>query len=124
MKMAKTFAVRAGALLIGCIILAGCGQGASGSRSSGFNSAAPELKTAWDTAVAADKTNDYVPAVLGYKGILLQRDQLSPSQVKAVEEASSRLFQRLVEASAKGDPAARQALSQLQPAPPGRAPAP
>jgi hypothetical protein len=123
MKMAKTFAVRAGALLIGCIVLAGCGQGASGDRSSGFNGAAPELKTAWDTAVAADKTNDYVPAVLGYKGILLQRDQLSPSQVKAVEEASSKLFQRLVEASAKGDPAARQALSQLQPAPPGRPPA-
>ena len=124
MKMAKTFAVRAGALLIGCIILAGCGQGATGSTSSGFNGAAPELKTAWDTAVAAHKTNDYVPAVLGYKGILLQRDQLSPSQVKAVEEASSKLFQRLVAASAKGDPAARQALSQLQPAPPGRAPAP
>ena len=124
MKMSKTFAVRAGALLIGCIILAGCGQGATGSTSSGFNGAAPELKTAWDTTVAADKTNDYVPAVLGYKGILLQRDQLSPSQVKAVEEASSKLFQRLVAASAKGDPAARQALSQLQPAPPGRAPAP
>jgi hypothetical protein len=123
MKMARTFAVRAGALLIGCIVLAGCGQGASGSRSSGFNGAAPELKTAWDTAVAADKTNDYVPAVLGYKGILLQRDQLSPSQVNMVEGASSKLFQRLVAASAKGDPAARQALSQLQPAPPGRTPA-
>jgi hypothetical protein len=64
-----------------------------------------------------------VPAVLGYKGILLQRDQLSPSQVNMVEGASSKLFQRLVAASAKGDPAARQALSQLQPAPPGRTPA-
>jgi hypothetical protein len=123
MKMAKTLAWRAGALLIGYFVLAGCGQGTSGSRSGGFNGAQPELKAAWDTAVAADKTNDYVPAVLGYKGILLQRDQLSPSQVKAVEEASGRLFQRLVEASAKGDPAARQALSRLQPAPPGRTPA-
>ena len=115
----KTVAVWTGGILIGCLVVAGCGQGASGSRSSSFSDAPPELKAAWDMAVAADKTNDYVPAVLGYKRILLQRDQLSPSQVKAVEEASGKLFQRLVEASTKGDPAARQALSQLQPAPPG-----
>jgi len=80
-------------------VLAGCGKGGPGSGTSGFSSAAPEIKEAWDKAVVADKTNDYVPAVLGYKQILLQRDQLSPSQVKAVEEASSKLFQRLVEAS-------------------------
>jgi hypothetical protein len=96
-------------------VLAGCGKGGSGSGTSGFSSAAPEIKEAWEKAVVADKTNDYVPAVLGYKQILLQRDQLPPSQVKAVEEASSKLYQRLVEASTKGDPAARQALSQLQP---------
>jgi hypothetical protein len=123
MTMARTFAVCVGAIVVGCFVLAGCGRGASGSGSSGFNAAPPELKAAWDAAVAADKTNDYVPAVLGYKEILLQRDQLSPSQLKAVEEASSKLFQRLVEASTKGDPAAKQALSQLQPAPPGRTPA-
>jgi hypothetical protein len=118
MKMAKTLAVRAGALLIGCLLLAGCSKGASGGGSGGFNSAPPELKAAWETAVAANKTNDYVTAALGYKGILLQREQLSPSQVKMVEEASGKLFQRLVEGTAKGDPAAKQALSQLQPAPP------
>ena len=117
MMTVKTFAVCATALLIGCVVLASCGQGASGS--SGFNGAPPELKAAWDRAVAADKTNDYVPAVLGYKQILLQRDQLSPSQVKVVEAASGKLFQRLVDASTRGDPAAKQALSQLQPAPPG-----
>ena len=121
--MLKTFAVRLGAALLGCLILAGCGRGGSGSGPGGFDAAPPELKAAWNTAVAADKTNDYVAAVLGYKGILSQRDQLSPSQVKAVEEASSELFQRLVTASVKGDPAAKQALSRLQPAPPGRAPA-
>jgi hypothetical protein len=112
---AKPFVVCMGVFLVGCVLLAGCGKGGSGSGTSGFGSAAPEIKEVWDKAVVADKTNDYVPAVLGYKQILLQRDQLSPSQVKAVEEASSKLFQRLVEASTKGDPAARQALSQLQP---------
>jgi hypothetical protein len=117
---AKTFAACMGAFLIGCVVLAGCGKGASGSGSSGFNGAPSEIKAAWDTAMAADKANDYIPAVLGYKQILLQRDQLPPSQVKTVEEASGKLFQRLVDASTKGDPAARQALSQLQPGPPGR----
>jgi len=123
MKMVKTFAAYAGALFIGGLLLTGCGKGSSGGDSGGFSAARPELKTAWETAVAADKTNDYVPAVLGYKEILLQRDQLSPSQVLEVEEASSKLFQRLVTASSKGDPAAKQALSKLQPAPPGRGPA-
>lgn len=121
--MTKTLAVGAVALLIGSFVLAGCGKGASGSGSAGFNAAPPEIKVAWETAVAADRTNDYVTAALGYKEILLQRDRLSPSQVKTAEEASGKLFQRLVEGTAKGDPAARRALSQLQPAPPGRAPA-
>jgi hypothetical protein len=112
---ARAFGVRMGVFLIGCVVLGGCGKGDSGSGTSGFSNAAPEIKEAWEKAVVADKANDYVPAVLGYKQILLQRDQLPPSQVKAVEEASSKLFQRLVEASTKGDPAARQALSQLQP---------
>ena len=115
----RTFAVCMSAFLIGCVVLVDCGQGASGSGLSGFHSGPPELKAAWDKAVAADKANDYVPAVLGHKQILLQRDQLSPSRVMAVEEASGKLFQRLVDASTKGAPAVRQALSQLQPAPPG-----
>jgi hypothetical protein len=121
---AKTFVACTGVFLIGCVVLAGCGKGGSGSGTSGFSGAAPEVKEAWDKAVAADKANDYVPAVLGYKQILLQRDQLSASQVKAVEEASSKLFQRLVEASSKGDPAAKQALVQLQPTRRGPGPPP
>lgn len=115
----KPFIARTGALLIGCVVLAGCGKADSGVGASGFSSAAPAIKEAWEKAAAADKVNDYVPAVRGYKQILIQRDQLSLSQVKTVEEASSKLFQRLVEAANKGDPEARQALSQLQPTRPG-----
>jgi hypothetical protein len=112
-----------GLLLAASMAFAGCGKGGSGTSGSGFDKAAPEIKAAWDKAVAADKANDYAPAILGYKQILLQRDQLSERQVKVVEEASGKLFQRLIEASSTGDPAARQALSQLQPGRPGpRAP--
>jgi len=96
------------------LVLAGCGKGGSGAGGSSFNNAAPEIKATWDKAVAADQTNDYVPAVLGYKQVLHQRDQLSPGQLKAVEEASIKLSQRLVEASSKGDPAAQQALATMR----------
>jgi hypothetical protein len=80
-----------------------CGSGGAGS--TGFGScntgkgAAPEIRATWDKAVAADRTNDFVPAVLGYKQVLRQRDQLSPGQLKAVEEASVKLFERLTEGS-------------------------
>ncbi len=103
------------------IALTGCGKGGSGTAGGGFNNASPEIHAAWDKAVAADKANDYVPAILGYKQILQQRDQLSEAQVKTVEEASGKLMQRIVEASTKGNAAARQAISQLQPGRPGPA---
>jgi hypothetical protein len=61
---ARTFAVCTGVFLLGCVVLAGCGKGGSGSGTSGFSSAAPEIKEAWEKAVVADKANDYVPAVL------------------------------------------------------------
>ena len=93
------------------LALAGCGQNAGGS---GFNSAAPEIKATWDKAVAADRANDYLPAVAGYRQVLRQRDQLSPGQIKAAEEASIKLFQRLADASSKGDPAAKQALTTMR----------
>lgn len=41
------------------------------------------------------------------------RTPLQPAHVKFVEDASGKLFQRLVNASIKGDPAARQALDML-----------
>lgn len=103
-----------GVVLAVGMALAGCGQAGSRAGGRGFDSAAPEIKATWDKAVAADQTNDYVAAVLGYKQVLLQRDQLSPSQLQAVEAASTTLFQRLAQASSKGDPAAQQALATLR----------
>jgi hypothetical protein len=111
---ARTQAGWMGVILAVGMALGGCGQAGSGAGGSSFNTAAPEIKATWDKAVAADRTNDYVPAVLGYKQVLLQRDQLSPAQVKAVEDASVKLFQRLAEASSKGDPAAQQALATMR----------
>jgi hypothetical protein len=91
----------------------GCGKAGSKSGGRSFESAAPEIKATWDNAVAADRTNGYVPAVMGYKQVLLQRDQLTPDQVKAVEDASTKLFKRLADAAHKADPAALQALATM-----------
>ena len=104
-----------GLLLAAAIAVAGCGRGGSSTGSKSLDRAAPEIKAAWDKAVAADRANDYAPAVTGYKQILLQRDQLSPAQLKVVESAYGKLMQRLMEAAGKGDLAARQALTVLTP---------
>jgi hypothetical protein len=100
-------------LLIAGVALAGCGKGKSGSGAGGFDSSSPGIKAAWTKAVADDKANNYGPAFMGYKQILLQRDQLSPDQLKAAEEASAKLFQRMVDAADKGDQAAKDALAAL-----------
>jgi hypothetical protein len=100
-------------LLIAGVALGGCGKGKSGSGAGDFGSASPGIKAAWTKAVADDKANNYGPAFMGYKQILLQRDQLSPDQLKAAEEANAKLFQRMVDAADKGDQAAKDALAAL-----------
>jgi hypothetical protein len=109
----KYHSVWLGLLLIAGIALGGCGKDKSGSGAGGFGSASPGIKAAWTKAVADDKANNYGPAFMGYKQILLQRDQLSPDQLKAAEEANAKLFQRMVDAADKGDQAAKDALAAL-----------
>jgi hypothetical protein len=111
--MNKSHAVWLSLLLIAGVALAGCGKGKSGSGAGGFDSASAGIKAAWAKAVEDDKANNYGPAVMGYRQILLQRDQLSPDQAKAAEEAYGKVYQRLVDAADKGDPAAKQALAAL-----------
>jgi hypothetical protein len=107
-------AVWASLCLAAVMALAGCGKG-SGTGSGSFAKAPPEIKAAWEKAVAADKANDYVTAVVGYRQILQQRDQLPEAAVSAATEASGKIYQRMVEASGKGDATARQALMTLMP---------
>ena len=109
----KNRAVWLSLLLIAGVALAGCGKGKSGSGAGGFDSAPPGIKAAWVKAVADDKANKYGMAFMGYRQVLLQRDQLSPDQAKAAEEASANLSQRIVDAADKGDEAAKQALAAL-----------
>jgi hypothetical protein len=109
----KYHAVWLNLLLITGVALAGCGKGKSGNGAGDFGSASTGIKAAWVKAVADDKANNYGMAFIGYKQVLLQRDQLSPEQAKAAEEASAKLFQRMVDAADKGDEAAKLALAAL-----------
>lgn len=111
MKLRTTSLAIAG-LLLSTILVVSCRNGESVAANV-FDSAPPDMKQAWDKAVAADQANDYVTAALGYRLLLQRTDQLQPDQLQAVEAASGKLFQRLVDASTTGDPAARRALNAL-----------
>ena len=120
--MNRIHAVWLSLILIAGVALAGCGKSKSGSGEGGFGSAPPGIKAAWDKAVADDKANNYGMAFMGYRQVILQRDQLSPDQAKAAEAASAILYQRIVDAADKGDQAAKQALAALSAGTRGQAP--
>ena len=103
-----------GCLLLGAVLLPGCGKGDAQGSKAVFDGAPPEIRAAWNQAFTADKTNDYVPAVLGYRALLRDPSQLQPAQLAAIEEASGKLNQRLTTAALKGESGARQALAVLR----------
>ena len=103
-----------GLLLAIGLAATGCGKSDSQAGAKSFDKAAPEIKAVWDSAVAADKANDYVAAVTAYNRLSHNREQLSEGQSKALEAASRAFFQRLMEASRNGNPAAQQAFAALR----------
>ena len=98
------------ALFVAC---AGCGKTGAGAQAQAFDQAPAAIKADWDTAVAADKTNDYYTASTSYAKVLAQEGQLTPKQVEVLESASRELSQRMVAAANNGDDAAKLALAKL-----------
>jgi hypothetical protein len=100
------------ACLAGAVLLvAGCGQKTATitpAQSSAFDSAPPEVKQAWDKALAADKANDYVTAEASLAG--LQKMILSDAQTQALNAEHDAFGERLMKAAEKNDPAAIQAV--------------
>ena len=100
--------------LAAAVVLAGCGKhDAPAANADSFDSAAPDIKAAWTQAVAADKANDYVKAVLGYKQVLAAGTNLTDVQSSTAQQSLGLVNQRLVDASMAGDAAARAALNAL-----------
>jgi len=77
-----------------------------------FQSAAPELKDAWASAVAADKTNGYADAYLTLLQMRHQTD-LPPDQLAAIDALANSVHTRMSEAAQKGDPAAQKAIQEI-----------
>ena len=114
MRIMKKF-IFAALILLGLGgIWAGCGK-KSTDPSQVFNQAAPELKAAWEQAVAADKADDYVTAVTGYRNLALQGDKMQHEQIVTVNLALVAVNQRLYIATTKGDAAAKEAYAKLFP---------
>jgi hypothetical protein len=97
-----------------CGVWAGCGKKSTDS-SQVFHQAAPDLKAAWEQAAAADKTDDYVTAVTGYRNLALQGDKLTHEQMVTVNLALVAVNQRLYTNYLNGDAAAKDAYGKLFP---------
>lgn len=103
----------AGLLLLIGFVCAGCGKREGHADASSFDKAPPEIKADWDTAVAADKANDYYTASISYSKVMRQEAKLTPKQFDAALTASRDLSQRLTTAAANGDATAKAALAKL-----------
>lgn len=101
-----------GLLLCG-IAVSGCNRGLAIKESSAFNSAPAELKTQWDSAFAASKTNGYAYASLTLQSLRAQTN-LNAEQISAVDELMGVVGARMVKAANDGDPQAVKALKEVR----------
>jgi hypothetical protein len=76
-----------------------------------FDAAAPEIKQAWDEALAASAANDPGSAISSLR--LLSRQNISLEQRKAAQNALVVYEAKLREDAKRGDPAARKAMEVL-----------
>jgi hypothetical protein len=102
-------------------VLAGCGDKRKDStvtNTQAFANSPVEVSQAWEKALQAEKSNDYVTAETSL--YWLTRQSLTPDQKQAVDHQLTTVNARLTEALEKGDPAARAALQELRNNPPNR----
>lgn len=95
------------------LIYCSCAKNNDQARAQAFEKAPPEIKSPWDLAVAADKTNDYYTASISYAKVLSQESRLTPKELQVLESVSRDLSQRMVAAANNGDDSAKQALVRL-----------
>jgi len=108
-------------VLVATLILSGCGDdpyALSDKDKAAFKDATPEIKQLWETALKADKANDYGTASTNYRTLL--KDKLTPDQLFALQTALGGFNYRLNDAAAKGDKAAQKALADAKEAGPRR----
>ncbi len=103
-------------LSLAVLLMPGCSKSASsvGSRNTkAFQSANPETKASWDTALAAMNTNGFVTATVALMK-LQQVPSLTPDQLKAVNETVTAVSDQMYAAANKGDANAKNAIEELR----------
>ncbi len=92
---------------------AACKKSAGETGTKAFQSAPPELKSAWDKAVAAAKADDYANAILTFQAMRLQPN-VTPDQLKAINDAAKEVDDKMYKAADAGDAKAKAALDELR----------
>jgi hypothetical protein len=98
------------------VAVTGCSKSANAIASSGtkaFESAPPETKAAWESAMAAVKSNDAATALLAF-GKLRAQPGLTPEQIQAVDKTAAAVSEQMYAAANKGDPNAKKAIEDLR----------
>jgi hypothetical protein len=107
-------------IALACLLIAECRgkTGVTSEDNKAFDSAAPEIKQTWQTAIAAGQTNDFEGSKKLFYSLITP--ETTPAQQEAVKHALAVLDQKFSEALSKGDPAAQQALEAMQKNAPNR----
>ena len=104
------------------LVSSGCKRssaaGPAAAETKAFDTATPEVKQVWQTALDADRTNDYGKGLILYYSLL--RENLTPEQRDAIARLSTSLKQRMSDAAQKGDTAAQAAVQKFRQRAPNR----
>ena len=97
------------------LVVDGCGKktiALPSTDSKSFESAPADVKQAWDSALAADKANDYLNAQKLMDG--LKQMQLNDEQKQALDTEISSFHVRLYQTAETGDAAAIKAVQEIR----------
>ena len=102
-------------LLLGA---AGCGRsknlgGVADSNAKHFAKATPEIKAAWDAAVAATKAKDYAGALDAF-GKLSHMPGLTAEQTTGLQATATAVSDAMYDAANNGDADAQKAIEKLR----------
>jgi hypothetical protein len=107
---------RAAALFLAVGFVATAGIACNKSVSSGgsaLQTASPDVKKGWDTAMAAMNTNGFAVAIIELQKIR-QLPGVSAAQGKAIDDASTKISDQMYAAANKDDPKAKAAIEDLR----------
>jgi hypothetical protein len=110
----RAFRVCANAAL--SLLLAGCGANPQSAASHGdkaFQSATPEVRSAWQTAAASLKTNNFALALDTLKH-LHAVPSLTQDQMKAIETTATATSDKMYAAANAGDANAKKSIEELR----------